>query len=138
MNPQIQELLVLQELDALLADLGEAAMREREAALGFPLGESTRLSEARAEAAARIDARVLRLYERIRQRHPRAVAPSLGGTCLGCFTVRPTAMASRQSDLETCERCGRILFRLEEERHAPAASAAAPPARKRAVTRKRG
>ncbi|MCL4836612.1 MAG: hypothetical protein KJ058_01415 [Thermoanaerobaculia bacterium] len=141
MKRQIQELLVLQELDALLADLGEAAMREHEAALGFTLGEPTRLAVARAEAAARIEPEILGRYETVRRRHPRAVVPSIDGTCLGCFTMRPTAMSSsRPGGLESCERCGRILYRLEEERREPPAPPPPPVVapRKKAAPKKRG
>jgi hypothetical protein len=38
------------------------------------------------------------------------VAPVRGGVCLGCNTRRPTKSATRAGRVDTCERCGRILF----------------------------
>lgn len=115
MKKQLKDLVALQELDALLAELEEAAAREREAALGFALGETDRLRAERARLAAGLRPEILARYETVRHRHARAVVPASQGVCMGCFTRRPTAMAtSHAGGLETCERCGRILFRLEE------------------------
>jgi len=115
MKKQLKDLVALQELDALLGELEEAAAREREEALGFALGETDRLRAERARLAAGLRPEILARYETVRHRHARAVVPASRGVCMGCFTRRPTAMAtSHAGGLETCERCGRILFRLEE------------------------
>ena len=134
MTTQLQGLLVLQEIDNLLADLGEASMREKEEALGFRLGSTAGLSAERTRIAQTLNPEVLQRYEHVRRRHARAVAPVRRGICLACFTVRPTTTATHRGRLETCERCGRILFRLEERRQPAAEPCEAPPsARKRAV-----
>lgn len=127
MNRQLRELVTLQELDALLDELGAETMREQERDLGFALGETTRLRAERARTAANLRPEILERYERVRQRHARAVVPTRGGVCLGCFTVRPSAMSSRPGGFETCERCGRILFPLAEPRPAAPAPAAGKP-----------
>ena len=134
MTTQLQGLLVLQEIDNLLADLGAASTREEEEALGFRLGSTVGLSAERTRIAQSLNPEVLQRYEQVRRRHARAVAPMRRGVCLACFTVRPTTTATHRGRLETCERCGRILFRLEERRP-PAAEPPAPPprARKRAA-----
>jgi predicted nucleic acid-binding Zn-ribbon protein len=116
MTTQLQALLMLQELDALLRDLGDASWREKEEALGFAVGSPNKLRSERARIAQGLSPELLRRYEQVRQRYPRAVAPLRRGTCLGCFMVRPTVTATHADRLETCERCGRILFRLEERR----------------------
>jgi len=114
MNRQLRELVTLQEIDALVAELGEATQRRQEEDLGFAVGEMTRLRAERARIAASLRPEILACYERVRQRLARAVVPTRGGVCLGCFTVRPTAMSSRPGGFETCERCGRILFPLAD------------------------
>lgn len=146
MTTQLKGLLLLQEVDALLEDLGDAATRESEKALGFSVGPTAGLRAERARIAQGLYPEVVEWYEQVRRRHARAVAPSRRGVCLGCFIVRPTRSACRHHGLDVCERCGRILFRLEEQRppappapEAPEAPAgakrrrtrsAAPPARK--------
>ncbi len=114
MKKQLKDLVALQELDALLGELEEASAREREEALGFALGETNRLRAERARLASGLRPEILARYETVRHRHARAVVPATQGVCMGCFTRRPTAMAtSLAGGLELCERCGRILFRLE-------------------------
>jgi predicted nucleic acid-binding Zn-ribbon protein len=123
MRAQLRTLLLLQELDSLAADLAADGGREAEESLGFVLGPLSALKDRRAETARCLDPEVLRRYEQVRRRHRRAVAPARQGVCLGCFTKRPTRTTSRAAGIETCERCGRILFRMDgEESVSPIAS----------------
>jgi predicted nucleic acid-binding Zn-ribbon protein len=124
MNSQVHDLVLVQELDALLEDLESANGEQQEEALGFCLRDWSRIRLKREQLVAGIGADLLRRYARLRERYPRAVVGTRGGVCLGCNTLRPTAMASRASALDTCERCGRILFRVE-----PVSPAASLPAR---------
>ena len=114
MTKQLHALVLLQEIDALLEDLAEATTREREEALGFSLGPMEKLRAKRRKMARELRSEVLQRYEDVRRRHPRAVVPVRRGACLGCFTMRPTRTAAASGRLETCERCGRILFPLED------------------------
>lgn len=132
MTSQVQSLLLLQEVDALLQDLADASMRAKEKALGFPIGSTTRLHAERARIAQGLSPEVLQRYDQVRRRHARAVAPVRRGVCLGCFTVRPTKSAALRHGLDTCERCGRILFRFAEPRQpVPSATAAPPPVKQK-------
>jgi predicted nucleic acid-binding Zn-ribbon protein len=110
---QVNDLAVVQELDALMDELEISSGRQQEEAFGFNIEETTRLHRERERLATGISADLLRHYERLRERYPRAVVGTRGRVCLGCNTLRPTAMASRAAGLETCERCGRILYRVE-------------------------
>jgi hypothetical protein len=56
---------------------------------------------------------------------------------MGCFTRRPTVTATHAGRLETCERCGRILYRPEEP-EPPASAPSAPLPRKKRGGRGRG
>lgn len=134
MIAQLQRLLLLQEIDALLQDLAKAEGREAEERLGFSFGSLSGTRMKRTRIAKSLEPEVLERYEQVRRRHFRAVVPVRRGVCLGCFTVRPTKSACGRQVLETCERCGRILFRLDDRR--PAASpapAAAVRAKRRTV-----
>jgi hypothetical protein len=111
MTTQLRRLLFLQELDSMIGDLAEDGGRQLEEGLGFSLGSPAAALERRASTASSIDPQILRRYDQVRRRHRRAVAPVRGGVCMGCFTKRPTRTSIRAHELETCERCGRILFR---------------------------
>jgi predicted nucleic acid-binding Zn-ribbon protein len=124
MTKQLHSLLLLQEIDALLDDLGLAARREAEEALGFSVGPTKKLRAKRNRIARELRPDVINRYEDVRRRHPRAVAPVRRGACLGCFTMRPTRASAASGRLETCERCGRILFPLEERPQPVAATQA--------------
>jgi len=115
MRAQLRTLLLLQEIDSLVADLADDGGREIEENLGFLLGPLSALHDRRTETANSLDPEVLRRYEQVRRRHRRAVAPARQGVCLGCFTKRPTRTTSKTVGIETCERCGRMLFRLDGE-----------------------
>ena len=71
----------------------------------------------RQRAAMRIEARVARVYDRIRRKlGGLAVVPIKKGACGGCFNIIPIQVVSeiRQMDrLTICEGCGRILL-IEE------------------------
>jgi len=110
---QVDDLILVQELDALLDALENANDRQQEEALGFRVEETTRIRRERERLVSGMNADLLGRYERLRKRYPRAVVGTRGRVCFGCNTLRPTAMASRSVGLETCERCGRILYRVE-------------------------
>ena len=133
MTSQVQSLLLLQEIDSLLQDLADAKMRAKEKALGFSIGSTARLHAERTRIAQGLSPEVLQQYEQMRRRHARAVAPVRRGVCLGCFTVRPTKSACQRHGLDTCERCGRILFQFAEQRQSVSS---APPATVRAKQRR--
>lgn len=130
MTTQLPALLMLQEVDALIRDVADASWRKTEAALGFAVGPANKLRSERARLAACLSPDLLRRYEQLSSRHQRAVAPVRRGTCMGCFTVRPTVTATQGGRLETCERCGRILYRLEEPKPPEDETIATRPGRK--------
>ncbi len=109
-----------QALDAAQRELQELTettgaeqeeLRGRQAALE---GEIALLEGQRAEQAARIDARLLQLYDHlfdIRQHRP--VAKVEGGACQGCRISLPMNLLQRArsgSDLVQCSSCERILY----------------------------
>lgn len=113
MKMQLAELVELQEVDLRIDELARASMQASPEGGPSPPDERERLLAARRTIVAVVRPDLLRYYERVRKRHPRAVVGTADGSCLGCFTRRPTSMTSRPGGFETCERCGRILIRPE-------------------------
>lgn len=122
MKMQLAELLELQTIDSRLDELAGTQVQEPVTAPAPPVvsealaaagDERERLQRERRTIVAAVRPELLRYYERVRRRHPQAVVGTSDGSCLGCFTRRPTSMASRPGGFETCERCGRILIRPE-------------------------
>src|SRR3990172_11577442 len=113
MNPQIERLILLQDLDLMIAEFGDAKAANAEKKLGFELGDISTLKGTREELAKTIEATLLRRYERVRQRFPRAVVPVKDGVCFGCFVRRPAKLSGAEdegNEIEHCERCGRVVF----------------------------
>jgi len=113
MKMQLVDLMSLQELDSRLDELAKAETQPQEDGCGSSHKEATRLRAQRSTLTRSLRPELLHYYERVRKRHPQAVVRTRQGTCLGCFTLRPTSMAYGGRGFETCERCGRILIRFE-------------------------
>ena len=112
MKTQLAELAELQTIDSRLDELAGTIPQDSPASPPASAGdERAQLLARRATLAAAVRPELLRYYERVRKRHRQAVVGTSDGSCLGCFTRRPTSMASRSGGFETCERCGRILVR---------------------------
>jgi predicted nucleic acid-binding Zn-ribbon protein len=108
-------LALLQDLDLMIREAEDPASQQSEEALGFMVDGRAigKLEKERQKLIKRIPTGDLRLYERIRGKHPRAVVRVAGRICLGCFQTLPTS-ATRgipaDGPLPTCENCGRVLY----------------------------
>jgi len=114
MNPQIERLILLQDLDLMISEFGDTKTANAEKKLGFELGDLETLKGTREELAKSIDAALLRRYDRVRQKFTRAVVPVKDGVCFGCFVRRPAKLSGAEeegNEIEHCERCGRVVFR---------------------------
>ena len=69
------------------------------------------IEKARGELIAGIDSELVKRYERLRIRYPRAIVGLRDGICFGCFVRRPAKKSIEDGAIEICERCSRILFR---------------------------
>ena len=115
MAEQIRDLIVLQDLDQMIADAADQEFAKSQKKMGFRMDGLDKLRETRDELAAKIDQENLRIYERVIKRYRQAIVPVKSGVCLGCFVKLPTEVACRgQEDIiRTCENCGRILYWVE-------------------------
>jgi hypothetical protein len=104
-------ILQLQDLDLLLAELGNSKSPSRLKKLGYPAIEPAVLERARAKLLTGIDRRWMNHYERAAKRFGRAVAVVRERVCQGCFITLPTsASPGTEERLTLCEQCGRILY----------------------------
>lgn len=106
----------------------KAELASSEAAMADQLAELRRqLDEARAErdaARAQVETQWLKIYDSLAQKRGYAVAPVVKGVCQGCHMALPPQLnniLARMESIETCPRCGRLVYRKELLEPPPAA-----------------
>lgn len=101
-------LKLLFDLDNLLEDMDEPNYKE----IGFQIKNEERLSliRTRNELLKKLPAETADVYERLKKRYRRAIAPVENGFCFGCFQKLPTELLTRTKEIITCPNCGRILY----------------------------
>jgi predicted nucleic acid-binding Zn-ribbon protein len=78
-------------------------------------------------ARAQVDKQWLKIYDTLAAKRGYAVAPVVKGVCQGCHMALPPQLnniLARMESIETCPRCGRLVYR--KELLEPAAAPAAP------------
>lgn len=107
---QLHSLVALQDIDNMIK---ESVNEEK---LGFKTQGFEKLESIRERLASEIDQAMLRTYERLHQKHKRAIVPVKDDICLGCFVKLPTSLTTRGKEnimIIRCENCGRILYWLD-------------------------
>ena len=113
MNPQLEQLIMLQDLDLMIGELGDATSTSQEKELGFEFEPQDTLEKAREDLAERMDSGLLAHYNKLHVRYKRAVVPVRNNICLACFLKQPTQYSMEQmEEVRTCESCSRILYLL--------------------------
>ncbi|HEX3481198.1 MAG TPA: C4-type zinc ribbon domain-containing protein [Kofleriaceae bacterium] len=122
------------DVDVLRAELAasEAAMSGQLNALKAELAEATAVRDA---ARVQVETQWVKIYDSLAAKKGYAVAPVVKGVCQGCHMALPPQLANmlaRMVSIETCPRCGRLIYRKEliEPEPAPEAKAEAEPAAK--------
>ena len=122
------------DVDALRAELAtsEAAMAGQLEALKAQLAEAT---AARDAARVQVDTQWVKVYDSLAAKKGYAVAPVVKGVCQGCHMALPPQLSNvlaRMESIETCPRCGRLIYRKEliEPEPAPEAKVEAAPSAK--------
>ena len=103
------------DVEGLRAELAssEAAMADQLGALHAQLAEAT---AARDAARAEVDKQWLKIYDTLAAKRGYAVAPVVKGVCQGCHMALPPQLnniLARMESIETCPRCGRLVYRKE-------------------------
>lgn len=91
----------------------EAAMADELAQLAAQLAEAT---AARDSARGNVEGSWIKTYDTLAAKRGYAVAPVIKGVCQGCHMALPpqlTNILARMESIETCPRCGRLVYRKE-------------------------
>jgi uncharacterized protein len=91
----------------------EAAMADQVADLDRQLTEA---KTARDAARNSVEKSWLKTYDSLSAKRGYAVAPVIKGTCQGCHMALPPQLnniLARMESIETCPRCGRLVYRKE-------------------------
>jgi hypothetical protein len=91
----------------------EAAMADQVAELDRQLTEA---KTARDAARNSVEKSWLKTYDSLSAKRGYAVAPVIKGTCQGCHMALPPQLnniLARMESIETCPRCGRLVYRKE-------------------------
>ena len=113
MNSQLEKILMLQDLDLMINDLGDSDKASEEEKLGFAMDQLGALEKARQDLATEIDRKLIVHYDQLQGRYKRAVVPVKNNVCLACFLKQPTQYSTEQMEqVRTCENCSRILYLL--------------------------
>ncbi len=113
MNDSLVTLLEIQDLRSKLDEFDrQPEIEEQE--FNIDVGVAREQLRSKIDGlAGGLDDRVRRRYERIASSVDRVVVPVINGICYGCFVSIATAQAAGQdpnTDLTTCETCGRFLY----------------------------
>jgi predicted nucleic acid-binding Zn-ribbon protein len=103
------------DVDALRGELtnSEAAMADQLNGLKAQLAEAVAVRDA---ARAQVEQQWLKLYDALVGKRGYAVAPVVKGVCQGCHMALPPQLSNvlaRGESIETCPRCGRLIYRKE-------------------------
>jgi predicted nucleic acid-binding Zn-ribbon protein len=101
-------LKLLFDLDNLLNDMKEPKYKK----IGFKVEEEERqaLIRTRSDLLKKLPKDIADIYERLKERYQRAIAPVDNGFCFGCFQQLPTRLLTKSKEIITCPNCGRILY----------------------------
>jgi predicted nucleic acid-binding Zn-ribbon protein len=91
----------------------EAAMADQLASLQAQLAEARTIRD---EARAHVEKQWLKIYDTLAAKRGYAVAPVIKGVCQGCHMALPPQLnniLARMESIETCPRCGRLVYRKE-------------------------
>src|SRR5689334_1850886 len=108
----------------------EAGMADQLKALTDDLAAA---KAARDTARAAVDKQWVKTYDTLSAKRGYAVAPVIKGVCQGCHMALPPQLnniLARMESIETCPRCGRLIYRKELLEPPPATEAAKPDAPK--------
>jgi predicted nucleic acid-binding Zn-ribbon protein len=91
----------------------EAGMADQVNALAAQLAEA---KTARDGARAHVEKHWVKTYDSLSAKRGYAVAPVIKGVCQGCHMALPPQLnniLARMQSIETCPRCGRLVYRTE-------------------------
>lgn len=110
MNPQLEALIMLQDLDLMIQEMSDQKTASQLSRIGFEVNAVDSLQEARMELADKIKPELLSAYARLMERYQRAIVPVRNQTCLACFLKQPTKYSATDDAIRWCNNCNRFLY----------------------------
>jgi predicted nucleic acid-binding Zn-ribbon protein len=112
-NPQLEFLIMMQDLDLMISELSDTKTANQEKKMGFTVEQHDTLVKARDDLAAKVDKELIVHYNKLHERYKRVVVPVKNNICLACFLKQPTQYSTELMDeIRTCDHCSRILYLL--------------------------
>lgn len=116
------------DVDALRTELAnsEAAMASQLESIQTQLAEAVAVRDA---ARAQVEMQWIKIYDALSVKRGYAVSPVVKGVCQGCHMALPPQLSNvlaRMESIQTCPRCGRLIYR-KELLDPPPSEAAKPP-----------
>jgi len=110
MNPQLETLIMLQDLDLMIQEVSDQKTASQMTRIGFELNAVESLTAAREELARKINPELLAVYARLMERYQRAIVPVRNNVCLACFLKQPTKYSPTDAKIRWCNHCNRFLY----------------------------
>ena len=110
MNPQLESLIMLQDLDLMIHEMSDTKTASQMTRIGFELNHVQDLREARDDLTKKIEPDLLAVYDRLMKRHQRAIVPVRNNVCLACFIKQPTKYIAGDPTIRWCNNCNRFLY----------------------------
>ena len=110
MNPQLETLILLQDLDLMIREMSDKTTAKQMTRIGFEIEAVDSLIQAREDLARKVNPELLASYGRLMERGSRAVVPVRKGVCLACFIKLPTRYSGGDEKLLLCHNCHRFLY----------------------------
>lgn len=110
MNPQLEFLIMLQDLDLMIKEMSDQKTATQMSRIGFEVDAVDNLHEARQELARKVSGDLLATYSRLMERYQRAIVPVRNNICLGCFLKQPTRYTAADEKVRWCNHCNRFLY----------------------------
>lgn len=110
------------DVEALRTELAnsEAAMAGQLDGLKAQLADAVAVRDA---ARAQVEIQWIKIYDTLAAKRGYAVAPVVKGVCQGCHMTLPPQLnnvLARMESIQTCPRCGRLIYRKELLEQPPA------------------
>jgi len=115
MNPQLEQLIMLNDIDLMIKEACDEEHSRKIKGLGFKLNHLEQLYKAREEIRAKVDRDLIERYDKLFNKYGRAMVPINGRVCYGCFMQLPVNFISqpaKNNAVLNCPKCGRYLYWL--------------------------
>ncbi|MFC1889970.1 zinc ribbon domain-containing protein [Thermodesulfobacteriota bacterium] len=113
MHPQLEHLIILNDMDMMIKELSNGDVASEFKELGFRMKPGEKLMEDREKIRSQVEPDLLKQYDKLYNHYGRAIVPISSNVCYGCFMQLPVyfvSSAKKNDDVLGCPKCGRFLY----------------------------